>query len=194
MKKLAVLFPGIGYTADRSLLYFSRRLAEELGYETLTIAYNGLPKKAKGDPEKLRVCFEKARVQAGKQLKERGLDGYDEIVFIGKSIGTAAAAALAEESPQRGRIRFVLYTPVAETFGFPLGEAVVFTGGEDSWVGGKESPIPRCCANRGIPCRVIPGANHSLETGRVEEDLRNLNLVMEETGCFLHGDGEGADP
>ena len=33
MKKLAVFFPGIGYTADKPLLYYSRKLAAELDYE-----------------------------------------------------------------------------------------------------------------------------------------------------------------
>ena len=43
MKKLAVFFPGIGYTADRPLLYYSRRTAAELGYEIRSVAYSGFP-------------------------------------------------------------------------------------------------------------------------------------------------------
>ena len=31
--KLAVIFPGIGYTADKPLLYFGRRIAVDCGYE-----------------------------------------------------------------------------------------------------------------------------------------------------------------
>ena len=79
----------------------------------------------------------------------------------------------------------MLYTPVEETFRFPLGQAVVFTGGADPWVGGGDNPIPALCAARGIPCTLIPGANHSLETGSAAEDLRNLTLVMERTAAFL---------
>ena len=33
MPKLAVIFPGIGYTAYKPLLYYSRRIAANFGYE-----------------------------------------------------------------------------------------------------------------------------------------------------------------
>ena len=185
MKKLAVFFPGIGYTADKPLLYYSRKLAAEKGYEVLALSYSGFPKNAKGDAKKLCRCFALAREQAEEQLKALRPGDYDEIVFVAKSIGTAAAAVLAAESPAAERIRLVLYTPVEETFRFPLGQAVVFTGGADPWVGGGDNPIPALCAARGIPCTLIPGANHSLETGSAAEDLRNLTLVMEQTAAFL---------
>ena len=185
MKKLAVFFPGIGYTADKPLLYYSRKLAAEKGYEVLALSYSGFPKNAKGDAKKLRRCFALAREQAEEQLKALRPGDYDEIVFVAKSIGTAAAAAIAADSPASGRIRLVLYTPVEETFRFPLGRAVVFTGGADPWVGDGANPIPALCAARGIPCMLIPGANHSLETGDAAVDIRNLMKVMEQTAAFL---------
>ena len=41
MKKIAVFFPGIGYTADKPLLYFSRRIAAAHGYEIRIMNYTG---------------------------------------------------------------------------------------------------------------------------------------------------------
>ena len=39
--KLAVFFPGIGYHCDKPLLYYSRKLAQECGYEeTIALSYN----------------------------------------------------------------------------------------------------------------------------------------------------------
>ena len=35
MKKLAVFFPGIGYTVDKPLMHYSRRLAANAGFEIL---------------------------------------------------------------------------------------------------------------------------------------------------------------
>ena len=32
-KRLAVIFPGVGYHVDKPLLYYSRKLAKEYGYE-----------------------------------------------------------------------------------------------------------------------------------------------------------------
>ena len=192
MKKLAVFFPGIGYTADKPLLYYSRKLAAELSYEVLTLSYGGFPKKPKDDPEKLKACFRLAADQAAEQLEEVRWKHYDEIVFVAKSIGTAVAADLVAKCPVKERIRFVLYTPVEKLFSFPLGEAVAFTGGADPWVGGAESRVPALCRERGIPCLLIPGANHSLETGDLHTDLQTIIAVMESTGRFLRG-GNGTE-
>ena len=52
-KKLAVFFPGIGYTNDKPLLYYSRKLAEERGYEVICMEYHDLPEKIKGNKEKM---------------------------------------------------------------------------------------------------------------------------------------------
>ena len=49
MKRLAIVFPGIGYTAEKPLLHYSRRIAERFGYETEIVPYSGFPKKVKGD-------------------------------------------------------------------------------------------------------------------------------------------------
>ena len=38
--KAAVFFPGIGYHCDKPLLYYSRKLAKECGYEeTIALSY-----------------------------------------------------------------------------------------------------------------------------------------------------------
>lgn len=50
--KLAVVFPGIGYTADKPLLYYTSRLASKHGYKIHTVSYGTLPENVKGDPEK----------------------------------------------------------------------------------------------------------------------------------------------
>ena len=42
--KICVLFPGIGYTNDRPLLYYSGKLASSLGYTVIRSDYTGFPK------------------------------------------------------------------------------------------------------------------------------------------------------
>ena len=179
MRKLAVLFPGIGYTMDRPLLHFSRRLAAGLGYEIRPLPYSGFPSGVRGDREKLLLCCETARTQAEKMLSDMEMSSYDDILFIGKSIGTVAAADIAARSPVAERIRQVIYTPLENTFSASIRDAVVFTGGDDPWTGGRDSRIPALCAAQKIPCHVIPGANHSLETGCVESDLANLRRILQ---------------
>ena len=38
-KKLAVIFPGVGYHSDKPLLYYSKKLAKNHGYEIKEVKY-----------------------------------------------------------------------------------------------------------------------------------------------------------
>ena len=62
-KKLAVLFPGIGYNFDRPLMRFSAEMARQFGYEVLNVGYTGFPKKIIGNAERLRESFDIAAAQ-----------------------------------------------------------------------------------------------------------------------------------
>lgn len=183
MSKLAVVFPGIGYTFDKPLLYFSRKIAAEHGYEMKLLPYTGFPAKILGDREKMTESYRIALTQSRQMLSGTDFSAYDEILFIGKSIGTAAAAQIAAETSQP--VRLLLYTPLEETFLFPLKDCIVFTGLADPWVGGEKSRIPQLCEERGIPCHVVPAANHSLECQDAEKDLENLMEIMRETKKFI---------
>lgn len=185
MSKLAVFFPGVGYTVDKPLMYYSRKLASKLGYEIRLLPYSGFPKTDRADRESMMTCFQIAREQTDEMLSDIDLMLYDEVLFIGKSIGTIVAAELAEQNAAGGNIRLVLYTPLEETFSFSFGRAIVFTGGDDPLVGGKNSRIARICGEKDIPCCVIPGADHSLECGRIQEDLKNLRGIMKDTKRFM---------
>ena len=185
MKKLAVFFPGIGYTNDKPLLYYSRRLASSAGYEVRLLSYGGFPPDVFGDPDKMTECCRIALSQAQAALADVDWTSFDDILFVGKSVGTSIAAWIAAKSPVRGRIRLVLFTPLEETFSFPTDNAIVFTGTDDPWTGGADSRVPALCEKRGVPCVVVPGGNHSLETGDAEADLLHLQTIVKETKRFL---------
>ena len=186
MAKLAVFFPGIGYTVDKPLLYYSRRIASELGYDIRLLSYTGFPSNVLGDSDKMTECYRIALVQTQELLSDVEWNAYDAILFVGKSVGTSIAAWFAAKSPVRDRIRMVLLTPLEETFALPTDRAIVFTGTNDPWVGGSDSPIPSICEKRGLPCVVIQDGNHSLETGDVGSDIHNLQTIMTETARFIH--------
>lgn len=58
-KKIAVLFPGIGYHTDKPLLYYSRKLAMERGYEIAEVKYGELPANVKGNAKKMLEAFKR---------------------------------------------------------------------------------------------------------------------------------------
>lgn len=184
-KKLAVIFPGIGYTADKPLLHYSRRIASDHGFEILIMNYKGFPSKVKGDRSRMEESFYIALNQTEEMLSGIDLMAYDDILFIGKSIGTIVAAKIASESPAKDRIRLILYTPLEDTFAFDFGDAVAFTGDDDPWVGKEKSRIPGICEEKKIPCTLIPYANHSLESKDVFADMKELYRIMKETERFI---------
>ena len=184
MRKVAIFFPGIGYTIDRPLLYFCRKLVEELGYTLKPLSYSGFPSSVRGDREKQILCYEIAQRQTEELLAGTELTDYDEILLVGKSIGTVVAAEIANRSSVKHRIRHVLYTPLEDTFSVPIHDAIVFTGSSDPWV--EDGKIQALCAEREIPCHLFPGANHSLETGDTQRDLDILRRVLQTTERFLN--------
>lgn len=131
MSKIAVFFPGVGYTIDKPLMYYSRVLAWQLGYDEKLLPYGGFPPKIPGDSGRTNNSFEIALKQSEEMLP------------------------------------------------------VVFTGTDDPWVGKENSRIPELSAERGIPCHLIPGGNHSLESGDLYEDIRQMGEIMKETERFM---------
>ena len=183
LKRLAVFFPGIGYTVDKPLMYYSRKLAEKHGFEIRLVPYSGFPKKVKGDKDRMREAYKTALCQSIELLSDIDFQKYDDILFVGKSIGTVVAAKIASGSPVPDRIRFILYTPLEQTFSFPLQDAIAFTGSADPWV--EKGGIPALCSRSGVPCSVIADANHSLETGEPMQDLLTLRQIMFETDQYI---------
>lgn len=180
-KKIAVLFPGIGYHTDKPLLYYSRELARERGYEIKEIKYGALPSGIKGNHAKMLEAFQKALQDAKEQLTEVLFEQYEDVLFLSKSIGTAVAAAYARE--RRVQARQVYYTPVEESFEAIEREGIVFHGTSDPWA--RTEVIKEACQKRGLPLYLTEKANHSMETGETLADIRTIQNIMEKTASYM---------
>ena len=86
-KKLAVIFPGIGYHKDKPLLYYATKLVKGTGYDVINIEYHDMPEKIKGNETMMKKAVEIAYAQTEEQLKDVECSEYDDVIFIGKSIG-----------------------------------------------------------------------------------------------------------
>lgn len=181
MKRLAVFFPGVGYHVDKPLLYYSRKLAEQYGYETADVTYGGFGKGIRGSAEKMEKTFFSALEQAEKILEQVDFQEYDDVIFISKSVGTAVASAYAGKHGMK--IRNIYYTPVEASFRFMKQPGIVFTGTKDAWV--EFEAVKRGCEEGGYPLYVTEDANHSLETGNVAKDLENLQEIMRVTEEYI---------
>lgn len=183
-KRIAVIFPGVGYHLDKPLLYYSRKLAISKGYEIAEVSYDlsEFKKALKSDGPKVQEAMDFAFAEACQQLKHIKFEEYDRVVFVGKSIGTVIAARYNANFELDADL--VLFTPIESTFAF-LGpcEAFVFHGSEDPQC--DTDMCQQLCEEMSLTCAVIPGANHSLETGDVEEDIKNMSRIMNTVGKLL---------
>lgn len=173
MKKLAVLFPGMGYTCAKPLLYYADALCAEHGYEVVKLDYGQIPFDKK-------LAFEVASERIIPQVLGMNFEGYDDIVFVSKSLGTALAGTACEKLPYP--IRNFYMTPVPESLLVMHHNGITLSGSKDPWAPDHEA-MRRGAEERGIPFYSFPGANHSLEVGNVQENLLNMKRVME----FLEG-------
>ena len=174
IKKIACLFPGIGYTCDKPLLYYSWKILKGMDWEIVPVPYSGFPENVKGQPEKMQECARIALGQAESMLQKIDWNDYGDILFIGKSIGTVVCAAYAKK--HRLHCRQILFTPVEGTFQFAGKNSIVFHGTGDPWA--ETEIIRENCRQMKIPLYETESANHSLETGDVDQDIRKIRKVM----------------
>ncbi len=180
-RKIAVIFPGIGYHTDKPLLYFSKKLALQHGYEIKDVPYKGFERNIKGDSTKMYAAFESALAQSGEILKDIDFEEYDAILFISKSIGTAVAAAYAARHGIR--TRNIFFTPVQQSFQVIKDEGILFHGTADPWLDHKI--FLEECGKTNYPYYLVEGGNHSLETGDALKDLNNLRWMMETVDRYI---------
>ena len=184
MKQIAVLFPGAGYTKDRPLLYYAGKLAMAAGYELIHVDFSGFKwsKEQLKDPDFLMDMLTLCMNRTDKALRGISLQDTSRILFISKSIGTVAATAYADRHGIPARQ--ILFTPLADIGRYVKdGNGLVFYGNADPFANPDE--IAKLCETHRLEAHCIERANHSLETGRVSEDLANLRNIMERVERFL---------
>lgn len=173
--KLAVLFPGIGYTADKPLLYYSEKLAKQYHYETVRVSYGELPKN-------LDEAFREALAGTETLLVKYDWMQYEEILFLSKSIGTAVACAYAQK--YKISCKNIYYTPLEQTFLYHPQSGIAFHGTADPWA--KTKVIKEKCEEFSLPLHIIEGTNHSLEVADdTRKNLQNLIWVMGLTEKYI---------
>ena len=170
MKKIVVMFPGVGYTMDCPLLYYASFLYEAKGYEQIHMKYNSILLEPDLTKEEKTL---KARDYIWEKVKDIDFSAYDEVVFLSKSFGTSEAGILAEK----------LGIKPKQIFLTPMPRALPYIKETDTVVIGTADEVyPECkayCDEHGIQSLYIEGADHSLEVkGKPFESMEILRDVM----------------
>lgn len=186
MKKIAIMFPGIGYGLDRPLMYYSRKLLEKYGYETFSVNYDSI------DVETVKYCVRNRKLvdekkfhstilgfiaeaikETERQLSKVSLTDCESVVMVGKSIGTVVGTAFLKKNNIKAIN--VLITPIEQCFQFVGDEGGIAFVGEKDPIADVEA-VKRECHKKDVELHCFSDSNHSLETGNVEEDIRSLSM------------------
>ncbi|MBO7425812.1 MAG: hypothetical protein J6U23_09045 [Clostridiales bacterium] len=175
--KVAVFFPGMGYTHERPLLSDSRKIFEDNGYEIKLIEWTDLPRNRSVEP----ACD-----QAAEQLDTMNLDRYEEVVFVSKSIGTVASSTYVANHDLE--VKQIWYTPLIKSFeacndNVEEGSIIAFIGTDDENANIAEVKSKAEILN--IELHVYDDCDHSLETGDVSKDKEVLDDVMAVTSDYI---------
>ena len=177
MKKMAVIFPGVGYTKDRPLLYYAGKIAANEGYELRFMDFSGIEwsKEKLKDPDFLKKTLEKCLKITEKTLEDTKDLSAGEVVFISKSIGTVVATAYEKEKSLN--VKQICFSPLELIENYVRDEgAVLFCADADPYA--KYSELDRIAKEKRLEMHTVSGGNHSLETGDVCTDIDNLKLMM----------------
>lgn len=161
-KKLVVSFPG-GKGTEIPLLYFASKFYEDKGYEKKFINHPL-------DGNELPMLHDNAK----KVLCSIDLSQYEDIVFIGKSLGTVVACKIKEELNIDASL--VLFTPLADTLPYIHKNnkiILVAAGNTDRYL--DSNVLCKKCEEEDILCYIEPNVGHRME---VKSDLnKNLNTI-----------------
>lgn len=186
-RRLAVLFPGFGYSCDKPLLHYARRAAEQAGCGVLPVLYpDALPvwdKQALA--RSVADCLPPALAAArGAVLAAREKYHGTELLFFSKSFGTVVAGALSAQLQYRGVRNFYL-TPLLQTL--PYMEAApcaAAAGTADPYL--PDGARRKMAALPTVELHLCPGANHSLEVpGDAAASVQVLRSLVESYLYFL---------
>jgi predicted alpha/beta hydrolase len=189
--RLAVLVPGFGYSCDMPIFYYTENLMIDAGVDVLRLntRYNeNQAFREATDDERFQWASEDltAVVRAGLERRE-----YDELLLVGKSLGTAAITGLLlEGSLNQIATRVAWLTPLLAIDDFRARFAridvpsLVVIGTSDSHF--DEANFNELLSQPNLTGRVIPGGDHSLDIpGNTQASIAALETAIQAIASFL---------
>ncbi len=192
--KLAIVYPGKGYTCHMPLLYYTSMILLSKGFDVLWVQYDyGKNSEIQTLPEARQTDWIGIDANAAYSLA-KSQRNYEKIVLVGKSLGSAAIKAVVSSNKMPKNLKIIWFTPPltdSELFNFVTksckGNSLFIAGSNDEVVN-KDllNNIQKAGAGRFI---FINGANHSMEfEGKpTTKNIKALSTIMSEVSKFIRG-------
>ncbi|WP_143316098.1 alpha/beta hydrolase [Clostridium sp. HBUAS56017] len=179
---LVIMFPGSGYINAKPLLYYSNKIALELGFDTLCLNYGfqvfNKDFNLDNDKEIEILVQESEKIIRNCLNKE-----YKELIFIGKSLGTIVQSKLSKRFKEYKQVHVYL-TPVDKTLKNSIKHScLAISGTKDKKI--NSSNIKKLEENEEVQLLKINGVGHSLEGSDVIQNIKILAELMRTIKEFL---------
>ena len=197
-KKLAIMYPGIGYTCDMPMLYFTTNLMLELGYNVIQFRSHYpefMPLNTKEKKESFLTPYKDDVFS----FFDHAISNYssDKIILIGKSLGTRAISILYQSEKYNAvlnRVQGVIsFTPVLKDEDVIKGfkkvnsEVLHIVGGSDKLYCPFEI-VTDLTLNGPGKVLLIEGGNHSLECKKsVISSVKGVSKYIDVIKSFCEG-------
>ncbi|MEE9187853.1 MAG: hypothetical protein V3U36_00700 [Anaerolineales bacterium] len=186
---LALIYPGLRYSCDKPLLYYTTKLLLERGYDVLQLRANYRTPQfqdlSQADRTIQLIEDGKALLNAGRQAKS-----YSNLLLTGKSLGTLTMAFIFNEDRSLLNAKTIWLTPLMHLP--PVSQISLeltgpaFVVGSDADPTFESEPVTKIQSMSNTTMQIIKHANHSLEIpGEPLRSLQILIQVMENMNSFL---------
>lgn len=188
--RLAVIFPGYGYTCERAMLHYPMQLLLAEGIDALQVNYSfdNKPGFWQSGDQTRALWFGTDALAAMRTVMAKGT--YEEITMVGKSLGSLAVAHVSTFLHHYTAMRGVVFTPLLKNPGL-VQQLIAFQGSLLLVVGTADTmhdpaALKEIQAARDVTVIEVEGADHSLEVkSDVMRSLDLLKMVMEGVKQFL---------
>ena len=189
-EKLAVLYPGMRYTCDRPLLYYTTELLLSRGYDILQLwsEYDSAEFDNLSDAEKtIRLIADgQALLRAGMQE-----GSFSQVLLCGKSLGTLTMAFILNEDLNIKYLTTIWLTPLIHlppvADGILQNESPTFVAGSLADSTFSSGPIEQIKSKPDTTLFVTDQADHSLEIpGDARQSLNILDQVIAKLSGFVN--------
>jgi predicted alpha/beta-hydrolase family hydrolase len=193
--RVALLLPGFGYSCDMPLLYYATLLLWNSGADVLRVeyAYHRRPEYRDlpaSDQREWLLADAAAALDVVSQQSQ-----YQQLVLIGKSLGTRAMGYLLTEKPPPQEVRAIWLTPLLRDpelrrqMRACAARSLTIIGTADAHY--DPDYLRELSAETGIMVVTVEGADHSLDLeGDAVGSIRAMERVLGAIGAFLAGRGD----
>ena len=186
---ICIMLSGVSYTYDKPLLYYATMLMIENQFDIVHVNYSYGPEYFENTPEQIQAIITEDVSDVLQEVFAK--KNYDDIIFIGKSLGTIPLAFNFVLNETYKDAKLIFLTPLLKLNGFienlsesnQLSLIVIGTNNQ------HYLQEPLSTLNTNISLLEIPNANHSLELvpTNTSNSIKVIELVISTMNTFIKG-------